>query len=92
MAKKKKETRNKESYSVFFEVSLLIKFLRQKKNKRNKVISGGIALFLYFSFVIVYRAGIILPAQLLIVFLCYAKNSLFCFRPFPEVTLLARRR
>ena len=24
--------------------------------------------------------------------LCYAKNSLFCFRPFPEVTLLARRR
>ena len=25
-------------------------------------------------------------------FLCYAKNSLFCFRPFPEVTLLARRR
>ena len=25
-------------------------------------------------------------------FLCYAKNSLLCFRPFPEVTLLARRR
>ena len=24
--------------------------------------------------------------------LCYAMNSLFCFRPFPEVTLLARRR
>ena len=35
---------------------------------------------------------IILAAQLLLVFLCYAKNSLFCFRPFPEVTLLARRR
>ena len=25
-------------------------------------------------------------------FLCYAKNSLLCFRPFPEVTLLARPR
>ncbi len=35
---------------------------------------------------------VILAAQLLFVFLCYAKNSLFCFRPFPEVTLLARRR
>ena len=35
---------------------------------------------------------VILAAQLLSVFLCYVKNSLFCFRPFPEVTLLARRR
>ena len=35
---------------------------------------------------------VILAAQLLSVFLCYAKNSLFCFRPFPEVTLLARPR
>ena len=24
--------------------------------------------------------------------LCYAKNSLFCFRPFPETTFLERRR
>ena len=25
-------------------------------------------------------------------FLCYAKNSLLCFRPFPETTFLERRR
>ena len=27
-----------------------------------------------------------------LLFLCYAKNSLSCFRPFPEITLLERRR
>ena len=31
-------------------------------------------------------------AALICEFLCYAKNSLFCFRPFPETTFQERRR
>ena len=35
---------------------------------------------------------VILAAQLLFVFFVRREEFAFCFRPFPEVTLLARRR
>ena len=43
----------------------------------------GRDLFVHSLFNIFYRET---------TFLCYAKNSLLCFRPFPEVTLLERPR
>ena len=41
---------------------------------------------------ITHGSPVILAAQLLFVFLCYAKNSPFCFRPFPEIAVLEKRR
>ena len=79
-----KQNEKRILYGLFFVVSFL------------NTISGIFFAAQRFFWPICIKAGQtfqwFLQRSSYLCFLCDAKNSLFCFRPFPEVTLLARRR